>query len=165
MKRLTHIGRSGRAKMADVSGKPDTLREAWASGSVSMKKATLDLISTGSVPKGDVFSAARIAGIMAAKRTPELIPLCHPINITSVEVDLKIDRKGKGVVINSRVKSTGPTGVEMEALVAVAASALTVYDMCKAVDKDMVIGDIVLREKTGGRSGPYRRPSTTLKSA
>lgn len=153
MKKLTPLNSSGRVRMVDVSDKKTTLRCASARCYVSMKKQTLNLIKEGKVPKGDVLSIARIAGIMAAKKTPEIIPLCHPINITYVNIDLKIDEKGKRVVIDSEVKSRGITGVEMEALTAVTVSALTVYDMCKSVDKEMVISEIVLLEKTGGRSG------------
>lgn len=142
--------------MVDVSEKPRTLREARARGSVSMKKETLRLIAVGKVPKGDVLATARIAGIMAAKRTPELIPLCHPLNIASVEVDFEIDERESRIDILSRVKVTGQTGVEMEALTAVAAAALTIYDMCKAVDREMVISGILVTEKSGGRSGQFK---------
>jgi cyclic pyranopterin phosphate synthase len=157
MKKLTHLDSKGRAKMVDVSGKPVSEREAVAKGAVYMKTKTLMLIKEGSLPKGDVLAAAKIAGIMAAKKTPELIPLCHPLEITSIDVEIRIDMKKKRVEIESKVKTAGRTGVEMEALTAVAASALTIYDMCKAADKEMTISDIVLLEKKGGRSGPWRR--------
>ncbi|MBI5075092.1 MAG: cyclic pyranopterin monophosphate synthase MoaC [Nitrospirae bacterium] len=157
MKRLTHIDRSGKARMVDVSEKPLTQRAAVARGFVSMKKTTLKLIQDNSIAKGDVLGVARVAGTMAAKKTSELIPLCHPLNITSVSVDFSLDRKKSGIVIEARVKITGQTGVEMEALIAVSAAALTIYDMCKAVDREMVISDIMLIEKTGGKSGIFRR--------
>jgi len=157
MSRLTHLDEKGRARMVDVGSKPSTKREARASGAVYMKPGTLKLIKDGGVPKGDVFSAARLAGIMAAKKTPELIPLCHPLNITSVEVDLKAQPSKKRVLITTRVSCNGQTGVEMEALTAAAAAALTVYDMCKAVDREMTISEITLLEKKGGRTGHYKR--------
>lgn len=157
MARLTHLDEKGKAKMVDVSAKATTSREARAAGSVYMKKQTLRLIKKGGMPKGDVFAVARVAGIMAAKKTPELIPLCHPLNLTSVEVDLHIDERKGRLAIESRVSTLGQTGVEMEALTAVSAAALAVYDMCKAVDKEMVISDIMLIEKKGGRSGTYKR--------
>jgi cyclic pyranopterin phosphate synthase len=157
MARLTHLDEKGRARMVDVSSKPSTSREARASGAVYMKRQTLKLIKEGRMPKGDVLAAARIAGIMAAKKTPELIPLCHPLNLTSVEVDLKPQPTKGRVLITSRVSCTGQTGVEMEALTAVSAASLTVYDMCKSVDKEMTISDIALLEKKGGRSGHYKR--------
>ena len=157
MPRLTHLDEKGRARMVDVGSKPSTQREARASGAVYMKPATLKLIKDGKVTKGDVFAAARLAGIMAAKKTPDIIPLCHPLNITSVEVDLKAQPSKKRVLITTRVSCTGQTGVEMEALTAATAAALTVYDMCKSVDRDMTISDVTLLEKKGGRSGHYRR--------
>ncbi len=143
--------------MVDVSAKSITLREARASGAVYMKKQTLKLIREGSLPKGDVLAAARLAGIMAAKKTPEIIPLCHPLNLTSVEVDLKPQPAKGRLFITTRVSCNGQTGVEMEALAAVAAAALTVYDMCKAADREMTISDIALIEKKGGRSGHYKK--------
>jgi cyclic pyranopterin phosphate synthase len=159
MKKLTHLDETGQARMVDVSSKPPTRREATASASVSMGRETLRLIREGGIPKGDVLAVARVAGIMAAKQTPELIPLCHPLPITSVEVSLS-PRPRKGIVaITARVSTVGQTGVEMEALTAVTAAALAVYDMCKAVDRDMVVSDIMLVEKKGGRSGHYRRKS------
>jgi cyclic pyranopterin phosphate synthase len=147
----------GRARMVDVSSKPATQREARASGAVYMKKQTLKLIKEGRMPKGDVFAAARLAGIMAAKKTPELIPLCHPLNLTSVEVDLKPQPSKERVLITTKVTCNGQTGVEMEALTAASAAALTVYDMCKAADREMTISDIALLEKKGGRSGHYKK--------
>jgi cyclic pyranopterin monophosphate synthase len=157
IKKLSHIDKQGRAKMVDVSGKPVTKREAVACGSVSMKPSTLKLIMDKKVPKGDVLTVARIAGIMAAKKTGELIPLCHPLNITSVEIDFNLNKKKNKIDIEARIKTSGQTGVEMEALSAVSVAALTIYDMCKAVDKEMVISDIMLVEKSGGRSGDFKR--------
>lgn len=157
MSGLSHIDDKGQARMVDVSGKQPTLREASAQGSVTMKKGTLALITGRKIAKGDVLATARIAGIMAAKKTPELIPLCHPLPIASVAIDFEIDKKKSRIVILSRVRVTGQTGVEMEALTSVAAAALTIYDMCKAVDKKMVISDILLVEKKGGRSGHFKR--------
>jgi cyclic pyranopterin phosphate synthase len=157
MKRLTHLDKEGRAKMVDISEKPLTQREAVAKGSVYMKPETLRLIEDKKVPKGDVLCVSRVAGIMAAKRTSEVIPMCHPLNITSVDIKLNLDSKKNKVDIEAYVKILGQTGVEMEALTAVSAAALTIYDMCKAVDKEMVISDIMLMEKRGGRSGVYKR--------
>ena len=153
---LTHLDEKGRAKMVDVSAKPPTLREARASGAVYMAPATIKLIRAGKVPKGDVGALARIAGIMAAKQTSGIIPLCHPHNLTSVEVEIKTQPSKKRVLITARAVCQGPTGVEMEALTAVSAAALTIYDMCKAVDKEMSISDIILLEKKGGRSGHFK---------
>ncbi|ALG07230.1 cyclic pyranopterin monophosphate synthase MoaC [Kibdelosporangium phytohabitans] len=153
---LTHLDSAGRARMVDVGGKAVTHRVAVASGTVSMKPETLELITAGEIAKGDVLAAARIAGIMAAKKTGELIPLCHPLGLDSVTVEL--EPAGPGVLgITATASVTGKTGVEMEALTAVSVAALTVYDMCKAADKDMVVGDIRLEAKSGGRSGDYRR--------
>jgi cyclic pyranopterin phosphate synthase len=157
MSKLSHIDDKGRARMVDVTGKPLTLREATAKGSVGLKRETLRLIADGKIAKGDVLATARIAGIMAAKKTPELIPLCHPLNISSVEIDFEIDEGESRIGILSRVRVTGQTGVEMEALTAVAAAALTIYDMCKAVDREMVISGILLTEKSGGKSGHFKR--------
>jgi cyclic pyranopterin phosphate synthase len=157
MSKLSHIDDKGRARMVDVTGKPPTLREATAKGSVGLKRETLRLIADGKIAKGDVLATARIAGIMAAKKTPELIPLCHPLNISSVEIDFEIDEGESRIGILSRVRVTGQTGVEMEALTAVAAAALTIYDMCKAVDREMVISGILLTEKSGGKSGHFKR--------
>jgi cyclic pyranopterin monophosphate synthase len=142
--------------MVDVSAKPATERQAVAAGRVLMQAATLDIVSKGHAKKGDVLAAARIAGIMAAKRTHELIPLCHPLAIAEVELDLTPDAKLPGIEVRARVKVAGPTGVEMEALTAVAVACLTVYDMVKGVDRGMRIEGIRLVEKRGGRSGHYR---------
>ncbi len=151
--KLTHLDVSGRAHMVDVENKSDTLRLAIASGEVVMKRTTLDLIRAGTMKKGDVLTVAQIAGITAAKRTSELIPLCHPLPITHIDVTLSLDNTLPGVVINASVKTTGKTGVEMEALTAVSVAALTVYDMAKAAEKTMKIQNIRLVEKHGGRSG------------
>jgi cyclic pyranopterin phosphate synthase len=153
--RLSHVDARGRVAMVDVGEKPVTDREAVARGSISMSAEARRLIRTGRVRKGDPLQAARLAGIMAAKQTSALIPLCHPLALTSVAVDLT--PTSRGYVIESRVRTSDRTGVEMEALTAVAVAALTIYDMVKAVDKAMVIGDIRLEMKRGGRSGEYRR--------
>ena len=155
MSALTHIAASGEARMVDVSAKDDASRVAIAEGRVTMAAATLHTILSGNAKKGDVLGAARIAGIMAAKRTAELIPLCHPLPLALVDVDLRLCENG--VAITSRVATTAETGVEMEALVAASVSALTVYDMCKGADKSIEIRQIVLERKTGGKSGDYRR--------
>ena len=155
--KLTHFDDEGKARMVDVSEKGATARVAVASGSISMKVDTLRLIKQGKIEKGDVLGVARVAGIMAAKKTSELIPMCHPLSITSVAIDFAIDDKKNRVVIKSTVKVTGQTGVEMEALTATSVAALTIYDMCKAVDKQMIIGEIMLLEKNGGKSGTFRR--------
>lgn len=157
MKKLSHLDKKGRVKMVDVGSKPATEREAAARGSVYMKTQTLKLITDKKISKGDVFETARLAGIMAAKKTCELIPLCHQINLTSVAVDFTIDKKKNKVDIETRAKCTGQTGVEMEALMAVSASALTIYDMCKAVDRGIIISDIMITEKRGGKSGEWKR--------
>ncbi len=153
---LTHIGTSGEARMVDVSAKPATERIAVAEGRVVMSKATLDLILSGDAKKGDVLGTARIAGIMAAKRTHELIPLCHPLAISKVALDIAPDPKLPGCVVQATVKVTGPTGVEMEALTAVSVACLTIYDMVKAVERGIRIEAIRLVEKKGGKSGHYR---------
>ena len=159
MRRLTHLDAQGRARMVDVTAKPVTRREAVARGFVSLRKETLDLVHEGQIPKGDVLAAARVAGILAAKQVHTLIPLCHPLLITAAEVTFQERlHPAVGIAIESRVKTAGQTGAEMEALTAVAAAALTIYDMCKAVDKQMAVGDIRLVYKAGGRSGTYRRP-------
>ena len=155
-KSLTHLSKSGTARMVDVSAKPATGRVAVAEGRVVMKRATLDLVLKGNAKKGDVLGAARLAGIMAAKKTHELIPLCHPLAITKVTVDLVPDRNLPGLVVTASVKVTGQTGVEMEALTAVSVACLTVYDMVKAVERGMRIEGIRLIEKSGGKSGRYR---------
>jgi len=154
---LTHIDERGKARMVDVTAKSATEREAVAKGRVLMKKETLDLILASEVKKGDVLGVARVAGIMAAKKTAEIIPLCHPLNITSVTVDFEPISDPPAIEITATAKIASQTGVEMEALTAVAAAALTVYDMCKAADKGMVLTDIRLMKKTGGKSGTYIR--------
>lgn len=154
---LTHLNAAGEAHMVDVGKKPVTERRAVARGAVRMAPVTLDLISSGSVPKGDVLAAARLAGIMAAKETPRLIPLCHPLNLGGVEVRLRLDEKQSRVEIEAEVTLAGQTGAEMEALTAVSVAALTIYDMCKAVDKGMMIENIRLVAKSGGRSGSFVR--------
>ncbi|HJT13570.1 MAG TPA: cyclic pyranopterin monophosphate synthase MoaC [Dongiaceae bacterium] len=154
---FTHFDKEGKARMVDVSDKAETERVATAKGSVIMQPATLALIKDGGVKKGEVLSVARLAGIMGAKKTPELIPLCHPLALTSVQVDLTLDEARNAVDITATCKLTGKTGVEMEALTAVSVAALTVYDMCKAVDKGMQIVDIRLTHKSGGKSGTFER--------
>src|SRR3954468_19611272 len=153
---LTHIGASGEARMVDVSAKPATERLAVAEGRVVMTEATLALIVSGNAKKGDVLGTARIAGIMAAKRTSELIPLCHPLALSKVAVDIEPDVKMPGCLVRASVKVTGPTGVEMEALTAVSVACLTIYDMIKAVERGVRIEGIHLVEKLGGKSGHYR---------
>jgi cyclic pyranopterin monophosphate synthase len=153
--KLSHVDDSGKVRMVDVGDKPVTSREALASGEITMSAAALSLIRSGKMAKGDPLQTARLAGIMAAKQTSSLIPLCHPLQLTHVSVELT--PTPRGYRIEARVRTDGKTGVEMEALTAVSVAALTIYDMVKAVDKDMVIGDICLVEKSGGRSGHYRR--------
>jgi cyclic pyranopterin phosphate synthase len=157
MSRLSHLDATGAAHMVDVGDKPDSRREAVASGQVRMDKATLDIIRQGDAKKGDVLGTARLAGIMAAKRTHELIPLCHPLLLTHISVDITEDAALPGLRVQARVAVSGQTGVEMEALTAVSVCCLTIYDMVKAVDKSMEIGPIRLDEKHGGRSGSYSR--------
>jgi cyclic pyranopterin phosphate synthase len=159
MKKLSHVDAQGRARMVDVAEKAVTVREAVAAGTVRLSLEVLRLIVTGQMPKGDALAAARIAGILAAKKTPELIPLCHPLPIASVQVEFAPDENKGIIAIEARVKVEGKTGVEMEALTAVSVAALTIYDMCKAVDKNIVISDICLLKKTGGKSGTYLRPA------
>ena len=156
MTELTHVSPTGEARMVDISQKDATVRVAVAKGKVLMLPATLEAIKSANIKKGDVLGAARIAGIMAAKQTPDLIPLCHTLLIDEVSVEFDISGKDS-VGITASAKSTGKTGVEMEALVAVSVAALTIYDMAKAVDKAMTITDIYLESKTGGKSGEYRR--------
>lgn len=155
---LTHISASGEAHMVDVGDKPATVRIAEAEGRVIMAAETLDLILSGNAKKGDVIGTARLAGIMAAKQTANLIPLCHPLQLSKVTVDISDDPSLPGLVIRATVKLTGQTGVEMEALTAVSVACLTIYDMAKAVDKTMEIGGIRLLAKSGGKSGPFRHP-------
>lgn len=156
MKDLTHVDIQGRIRMVDVSTKPATERRAVASGFVRMQAETLRAIRERRTPKGDPLEAARLAGILAAKRTAELIPLCHPLPLTHVDVEVEL--REEGIALMASVATTAPTGVEMEALVAVSVAALTIYDMCKAVDREMVITDIRLEQKTGGTSGDYVAP-------
>jgi cyclic pyranopterin phosphate synthase len=157
MTKLSHLDDQGRARMVDVSDKEVTNRIAVARASVHMRPETLALIRRGKVEKGDVFSVARVAGIMAAKKTSELIPMCHPLNITSVKIELTANDDPARVEIEASVRVSGKTGVEMEALTAVSVAALTIYDMCKAVDREMTLSDIRLVEKSGGKSGTFRR--------
>jgi cyclic pyranopterin phosphate synthase len=160
MPKLTHFDKRGRAKMVDVSKKAETLREAVVRGSVFMKPETLKRIMSGEVSKGDVFAVAKVAGIMAAKRTSEIIPMCHPLNLTHVEISFFPFEKEGRVDIEAKVRIRAQTGVEMEGFVAVAAAGLTIYDMCKAIDRGMVLSTIHLVKKTGGKSGTYlaKRP-------
>ena len=155
MSELTHFDKEGNAAMVDVSSKGESERVAVATGSVLMEQETLAKIMAGGMSKGDVLGVARLAGIMGAKRTPDLIPLCHPLNLSSVALDLSCDAKRSAVDITATCKITGRTGVEMEALTAVGVGLLTIYDMCKAVDRGMRIEDVRLVEKSGGRSGRY----------
>jgi cyclic pyranopterin monophosphate synthase len=157
MATLSHLDEQGRARMVDVSEKEVTSRIAVARGTIHMRPETLALILEDKIEKGDVFSVARVAGIMAAKKTSELIPMCHPLNITSVKIDLMPRENPARVDIEASVRVSGKTGVEMEAMTAVAVAGLTVYDMCKAVDRGMSIGEIRLVEKSGGKSGSFLR--------
>jgi cyclic pyranopterin phosphate synthase len=163
MARLTHFDRAGRSRMVDVSSKTATVRVARASGRLRMQAATIEQIMHREIAKGDVLEVARLAGIMAAKRTGELIPLCHNLPIDGIDIDLKASVE-RGVEIEATVKTAGRTGVEMEALVAVSAAALTVYDMCKSLDREIVIESIQLEEKSGGRSGHFLRAAETGQS-
>ena len=153
MEKLTHMDDSGRPRMVNITGKPDSHREAVAKGVVRMQAATLDILKKGKMAKGDVLAVAQLAGIMAAKQTPNLIPLCHPVLIGDVKIEFSLDEKNSTVEITTTVESTGKTGVEMEALTATAVTALTIYDMCKAVDRSMRIENIRLIKKSGGKSG------------
>jgi cyclic pyranopterin phosphate synthase len=157
MKEFTHLDERGRARMVDVTEKDITSRQATAQGAIIMRLETFQRIMTGGIEKGDVLGVAKVAGIMGAKRTAELIPLCHPVNITSVEITFHPRKESHTIEIEAQVKVKGQTGVEMEALTAVATTALTIYDMCKAVDREMVISDIRLIEKKGGKSGHFVR--------
>ena len=157
MAKLSHLDEQGRARMVDVSEKEVTSRIAVARGTVHMRAETLALILSDKIEKGDVFSVARVAGIMAAKKTSELIPMCHPLNITAVEIDLTPAENPARVEIEASVRVSGKTGVEMEAMTAVSVAGLTIYDMCKAVDREMCIGEIRLVKKSGGKSGPFIR--------
>jgi len=163
MKRLSHYGKKGRVQMVDVTTKPATSRTAVAHALVSMQRSTLAAIRRLKTPKGNPLEIARIAGITAAKRTAELIPLCHPLALTHVDVSAKLCQNG--IEITSEATATGPTGVEMEALVAAAVAALTIYDMCKALERGMEISELYLEKKSGGRSGLYVRPPKSTKRA
>ena len=154
---FTHFNEQGRARMVDVGAKPETVRTAVAAGRVLVNRETFALIRSGGVKKGDVLTVAQVAGVMGAKRTPELIPMCHPVLIDGIDLQLRLDEERLSVEIRAEVRCAGRTGVEMEALTAVSTAALTVYDMCKAVQRDMVIADIRLLEKSGGVHGDYRR--------
>jgi cyclic pyranopterin phosphate synthase len=161
MSKLTHFDEEGAARMVDVSAKDETAREAVAEGRIFMQPETLTLILNRKVVKGDVFGVARIAGIMAAKKTSDLIPLCHPLNLSSVNIAFEPDQEQASVLIRATVRLTARTGVEMEALTAVSAAGLTIYDMCKSTDRTMIISDIRLMKKSGGKSGTFERKSST----
>ncbi|MFZ5966387.1 MAG: cyclic pyranopterin monophosphate synthase MoaC [Bacillota bacterium] len=154
---LTHLDEKGRPRMVDVGEKEDTKRVAVARGSIRMNRETLELITEGKMPKGNVLSVAQVAGIMGGKKTSEIIPMCHNILITGIDMDFQIDQENSAIHIEAKAKTVGKTGIEMEALSAVSIAALTIYDMCKAVDKSMVISDIRLVQKSGGKSGEYIR--------
>jgi cyclic pyranopterin monophosphate synthase len=156
MSRLTHLDAEGRARMVDVSGKPATAREAVAAGLVRMTRETRDVAMSGGAKKGDVIAVAEVAGVMAAKRTADLIPLCHPLALSKVVV--RVEPVDEGLAVTARVATTGPTGVEMEALTAVSVACLTLYDMLKAAERGMTIDQVRLLEKTGGASGEWKRP-------
>jgi cyclic pyranopterin phosphate synthase len=164
MPKFTHFDKEGRAKMVDVSKKRETLREAVVRGSVSMNPKTFKNIQSGKIAKGDVMAVAKVAGIMAAKKTSEIIPMCHPLNLSHVEVNFYPFEKESRIDIEAKVKIKAQTGVEMEGFVAVATAGLTIYDMCKAIDRGMVISDIHLVKKTGGKSGTYQVQSSRLKA-
>jgi cyclic pyranopterin phosphate synthase len=164
MAELTHFDKDGAARMVNVSDKEETVREAVAEGRITMLPETLRLILDRKVSKGDVFGVARVAGIMAAKKTAGLIPLCHQLNLTSVDIAFEPEEKASCVTIRAFVRTTGKTGVEMEALTAVAAAGLTIYDMCKAADRAMTVTDIRLMKKTGGKSGTYERGKDNTES-
>ena len=154
---LTHINEQGRARMVDVSEKNDTVREAIAIGSISMKGETIERIKNGSITKGDVLSVAQVGGIMGAKSTSQVIPMCHPIMISACDIGFKIDSENNKIDITATTRTVGKTGIEMEALTAVSVAALTIYDMCKAIDREMVINNIMLVRKSGGKSGIFER--------
>jgi cyclic pyranopterin monophosphate synthase len=157
MKKLSHVNNKGEVRMVDVTAKDETVRIAKASGKIKMNPQVLELVKKDKIAKGNVLGTAKIAGIMAAKKTGEIIPLCHTLQLTGIDVALKVDCKNSQILIAAEVRSIGKTGVEMEALTAVSAAALTIYDMCKAADKEMVIGEIMLLEKCGGKSGTFIR--------
>jgi cyclic pyranopterin phosphate synthase len=154
---LTHINEEGRAKMVDVSEKLDTVREAVAIGSVSMKRETLERIKEGTISKGDVLAVAQVGGIMGSKNTPQIIPMCHPIMISGCDISFNIDFENNKIEITATTKTVGKTGIEMEALTAVSTAALTIYDMCKAIDREMSINNIMVVKKSGGKSGLFER--------
>jgi len=154
---FTHLNSDGRARMVDVSGKDETIREAVACGSIYMKRETLDKIKEGTIKKGDVLSVAQVGGIMGAKNTPHIIPMCHPIMITGCDISFNLDFDNNKIDITATTKTVGQTGIEIEALTAVSIAALTIYDMCKAIDREMVISDIMLLKKSGGKSGLFER--------
>jgi len=160
MSQLTHIGPDGRARMVDISQKSVTERVALARGRVQISNASLSALKAGGIKKGDPIAISELAGIIGAKKTADLIPLCHPLPLTGVNVQIEIDETASSLIVSARVKTTGKTGVEMEALTAVSVSCLTLYDMLKAIDKSMIISDIELIEKSGGRSGEYKKPES-----
>ncbi len=162
MNKLSHINEKGEARMVDVTAKEETLRYARATGRIRVGEEVLRVVEEGSAAKGDVLGTARIAGIMAAKKTPELIPLCHPLLLTKVSVDFQVCPDSKEILCTCEVRISGKTGVEMEALTGVSVALLTIYDMCKAVDKTMEISDIRLEEKSGGKSGTFTRDSLSI---
>ena len=154
---LTHINEQGRARMVDVSEKQETLREAVACGNVYMKKETLERIKEGTIKKGDVLSVAQVAGIMGSKRTSDIIPMCHPIMISGCDIKFSLNFDENRVEITATVKNTGQTGVEMEAMAAVTIAGLTIYDLCKAIDREMIVSEVMLMKKSGGKSGIFER--------
>jgi cyclic pyranopterin phosphate synthase len=156
MNKLTHFDASGQAHMVNVGNKPNTHRIAIATGTITMLPETFKMVEAGTHKKGDVLGIARIAGIQASKRTSDLIPLCHPLALTHVNLEFQLDQKTSSIACQVRAETTGPTGVEMEALTAVQVALLTIYDMCKAVDRGMVMGDVKLLEKSGGKSGEWK---------
>lgn len=155
--KLTHINEEGRAKMVDVSLKDDTTREAIAVGSIYMKRETIERVREGTIKKGDVLSVAQVGGIMGSKNTPHIIPMCHPIMISGCDINFSLDFENSKIDIKAVTKTVGKTGVEMEALTAVSVAALTIYDMCKAIDREMIISNIMLVKKSGGKSGVFER--------
>jgi cyclic pyranopterin phosphate synthase len=157
MMKLTHINEEGRAKMVDVSLKDDTTREAIAVGSIYMKRETIERVREGTIKKGDVLSVAQVGGIMGSKNTPHIIPMCHPIMISGCDINFSLDFENSKIDIKAVTKTVGKTGVEMEALTAVSVAALTIYDMCKAIDREMIISNIMLVKKSGGKSGVFER--------
>jgi cyclic pyranopterin phosphate synthase len=157
MSELSHLDKKGKARMVDVTVKEPSVREAFARGKVLMNRETVALVAGGGMPKGDVFGVARIAGIMAAKKTGNIIPMCHPLELTGIDIQFRADEPAGEIIIEARVKTVGRTGVEMEAMTAVSVAALTIYDMCKSADKNIVLSDIKLISKHGGKSGSFIR--------